>query len=126
VFAIGVACTIAAQNIGVYPFRMVPLLIGIGLGCLGEARNNMVMRRRCIFAMGCVLTLFAYETTAWGLMCESALNRDAAEFCPNQLMIRAKLPRGRGPDRCRSGSRSGGKSVNQLNVLSQFTGGVPP
>lgn len=78
------------------------------------------------FCDGCVLTLFAYETTAWGLMCESALNRDTAEFCPNQLMIRVKLPRGRSPDRRRSGPRSGGKSVKQLNVLSRFAGGVPP
>ena len=38
-FAVCVACTIAAQYIGIYPFRLVALLpaIGIGFACLGEA-----------------------------------------------------------------------------------------
>jgi hypothetical protein len=70
VFAICVACTIAAQNIGVYAFRMIALLpaIGIGLGCLGEASDDTVVRRRGILAMGCILAVFAFETSAWGLM----------------------------------------------------------
>jgi|SRR6516162_4394147 hypothetical protein len=69
-FTICLACTIAAQKIGVYPFRMIAALpvIGIGLGCLGEASNDMMTRRRCILAMGCVMAVFAYETSSWGLM----------------------------------------------------------
>jgi hypothetical protein len=53
-FAICVACTIAAQYIGVYPFRLVALLpvIGIGLACLGEASDNAVIRRQSILALG--------------------------------------------------------------------------
>jgi hypothetical protein len=69
-FTICVACTIVAQNIGAYPFRGIALLpvIGIGLGCLGEASNYMVTRRRCILGMGCVMAVFAFETTALGLL----------------------------------------------------------
>jgi len=69
-FTVCLACTIAAQDIGVYPFRALALLpvIGIGIGCIGEASNEMVTRRRCILAMGCVMTIFAYESAAWGLM----------------------------------------------------------
>jgi len=75
-FAICVACTIAAQNIGVYAFRMTTLLpaIGIGLGCLGEASDDTVLRRRCILAMGCILAVFAFETSAWGLMFKNLLS----------------------------------------------------
>jgi hypothetical protein len=69
-FAVCVACTIAAQNIGVYPFRMIAFLpvIGIGFGCLGESSDDTVVRRRCILALGCIMAVFAFETSAWGLM----------------------------------------------------------
>jgi hypothetical protein len=46
---------------------LVPLA-GIGLGCLGEASNNMVMRRRCVLCMGCLMAAFGLATEAWGLI----------------------------------------------------------
>ena len=46
---------------------LVPLA-GIGLGCLGEASNDMVMRRRCVLGMGCVMAAFGLATEAWGLV----------------------------------------------------------
>jgi hypothetical protein len=58
--------------------------------------------------------------------CESAPNRDPAEFCPIRLIIRAKLMRGWGHNRRRSGPRPGRRSAKQLNILSQVMGGVPP
>ena len=42
-------------------------LAGIGLGCLGEASNEMVVRRRCVLAMGCVMTLFGISPAPGGL-----------------------------------------------------------
>jgi len=67
-FAICVACTIAAQNIGVYAFRMTTLLpaIGIGLGCLGEASDDTVLRRRCILSRQ--KNIFAMPTW-WACQC---------------------------------------------------------
>jgi len=41
-------------------------IVGIGLGCLGEASNAMVVRRRCVLAMGCIMSLFAISTGALG------------------------------------------------------------
>jgi hypothetical protein len=66
-------CTVAAiagpfclrDPIG--PMTLLPLA-GIGLGCLGEASNNMVVRRRCVLAMGCVMSAFGLATGAWGLV----------------------------------------------------------
>jgi hypothetical protein len=49
-------------------------LVGIGLGCLGEASNAMVVRRRCVLAMGCIMTLFAISTGAWGLMFKNTIS----------------------------------------------------
>jgi ABC transporter substrate binding protein len=60
-----------------------------------------------------------------GADCESAPNRDPAEFCPIRLMNREKSPHGWGLNRRRSGPRPGGKSAKQLNILRQFVGGVP-
>ena len=70
VFAICLVCTIAAQYVGVYPFRLVALLpvLAIGFGCLGEAINDTVVRRRCVLALGCIMGVFAFETSAWGLL----------------------------------------------------------
>jgi len=52
------------------PFRLMAWLpfVGIGLGCLGEASNDMPVRRRYVLAMGCVMASFAYSTAAWGLL----------------------------------------------------------
>jgi len=52
---------------------MLPL-VGIGLGCLGEASNAMVVRRRCVLAMGCIMTLFAISTGAWGLLFKNTIS----------------------------------------------------
>ena len=92
-FAICVACTIAAQNIGVYAFRMVALLpaIGIGLGCLGEASDDTVVRRRCILAMGCMLAVFAFETSAWVLMFKNLFS-DAGASAYNMVRYRDPPP----------------------------------
>jgi len=92
-FAICVACTIAAQNIGVYAFRMTTLLpaIGIGLGCLGEASDDTVLRRRCILAMGCILAVFAFETSAWGLMFKNLFS-DAGASGYNMVKYRDPPP----------------------------------
>jgi hypothetical protein len=92
-FAICVACTIAAQNLGVYPFPLVTLLpaIGIGLGCLGEASEETVVRRRCILALGCILAVFAYETEAWGLMFKNLFS-DAGPSAYNMVKYRDPPP----------------------------------
>ena len=49
------------------PITLLPL-IGVGLGCLGEASNDMIVRRRCVLAMGCVMAAFGLSTAAWGLV----------------------------------------------------------
>lgn len=49
------------------PITLLPLA-GVGLGCLGEASNNMVVRRRCVLAMGCIMAAFGLSTAAWGLV----------------------------------------------------------
>ena len=49
------------------PMTLLPL-VGVGLGCLGEASNNMPQRRRCVLAMGCVMASFGLATGAWGLV----------------------------------------------------------
>ena len=92
-FAICVACTIRAQSIGVYPFRGIALLpvIGIGLGCLGEASNDMATRRRCILAMGCVMAVFAFATTALGLMFKNLVS-DAGASAYSMVKYRDPPP----------------------------------
>jgi hypothetical protein len=52
---------------GTGAMTLVPL-VGIGLGCLGEASNNMAIRRRCVLGMGCVMAAFGLATDAWGLV----------------------------------------------------------
>jgi len=52
---------------GIGPMTLVPLA-GIGLGCLGEASNDMATRRRCVLGMGCVMAAFGLATEAWGLV----------------------------------------------------------
>ena len=49
-------------------------LVGIGLGCLGEASNQMVVRRRCILGMGCIMAMFGVSTSAWGLVFKNAVS----------------------------------------------------
>ena len=49
------------------PLTLLPL-VGIGLGCLGKSSNNMIVRRRCVLAMGCVMAAFGLATEAWGLV----------------------------------------------------------
>jgi len=49
-------------------------IVGIGLGCLGEASNAMVVRRRCVLAMGCIMSLFAISTGAWGLVFKNTIS----------------------------------------------------
>lgn len=49
-------------------------LAGIGLGSLGEAPNQMVVRRRCILGMGCIMAMFGVSTSAWGLVFKNAVS----------------------------------------------------
>jgi hypothetical protein len=74
-FACGVA-SVASQLAATGSLALTTLLplVGIGLGCLGEASNAMVVRRRCVLAMGCIMTLFAISTGAWGLMFKNTIS----------------------------------------------------
>lgn len=92
-FAVCIACTIAAQYIGVYPYRLVALLpaIGIGLACLGEASDDTVVRRRGILALGCILAGFAFETSAWGLLFKNLLS-DAGASAYSMVKYRDPPP----------------------------------
>jgi hypothetical protein len=87
------ACTIAAQNLGVYPFRMATLLpvIGITLACLGEASDNTVFRRQSILALGAILAVFAFATSAWGLLFKSLFS-DAGASAYNMIKYRDPPP----------------------------------
>ena len=69
-FAVCALASTAGQfYLGAPPSPMtLPPLLGVGLGCLGEASNNMPARRRCVFAMGCVMASFGLATGAWGLV----------------------------------------------------------
>jgi hypothetical protein len=49
------------------PITLLPLA-GVVFGCLGEASNNMIVRRRCVLAMGCIMAAFGLATEAWGLV----------------------------------------------------------
>jgi hypothetical protein len=93
VFASCVASTIAAQYIGVYPFRLVALLpvLAIGFGCLGEASRDTVVRRRCILALGCIMGVFAFETSAWGLLFKNLFSDAGVSAC-NMVKYRDPPP----------------------------------
>jgi len=69
-FLVCAVASIAGQFYLSEPIRPLTLLplVGIGLGCLGEASNNMIVRRRCVLAMGCVMAAFGLATEAWGLV----------------------------------------------------------
>jgi hypothetical protein len=69
-FLVCAVASIAGQLYFGEPVRPVTLLplVGVGLGCLGEASNNMVVRRRCVFAMGCTMAAFGLAMEAWGLV----------------------------------------------------------
>jgi hypothetical protein len=53
-FLVCIVASIAGQFYLGDPIRpMIVLpLAGVGLGCLGEASNDMIVRRRCVLAMG--------------------------------------------------------------------------
>ena len=73
------ACAVASVASELAPtgsLALVTLLpiVGIGLGCLGEASNAMVVRRRCVLAMGCIMSLFAISTGAWGLVFKNTIS----------------------------------------------------
>ena len=74
-FACAVA-SVASELVATGSLALVTLLpiVGIGLGCLGEASNAMVVRRRCVLAMGCIMSLFAISTGAWGLLFKNTIS----------------------------------------------------
>jgi hypothetical protein len=74
-FASAVA-SVSSQLAATGSLALVTLLplVGIGMGCLGEASNAMVVRRRCVLAMGCIMTLFAISTGAWGLVFKNTIS----------------------------------------------------
>jgi hypothetical protein len=69
-FVLCLAAGIAANIHNSAPFSVMAWIpfLGIGLGCLGEASNDMATRRRYVLAMGCVMATFAFSTAAWGLL----------------------------------------------------------
>ena len=69
-FLVCAVASIAGQFYFGEPIRPVTLLplVGVGLGCLGEASNNMIVRRRCVLAMGCTMAAFGLAMEAWGLV----------------------------------------------------------
>ena len=74
-FACAVA-SVASELAATGSLALVTLLplVGIGMGCLGEASNAMVVRRRCVLAMGCIMALFAISTGAWGLVFKNTIS----------------------------------------------------
>jgi len=89
-FACAVA-SVASQLAATGSLALITLLpiVGIGLGCLGEASNAMVVRRRCVLAMGCIITLFAISTGAWGLMFKNMISDVGASIWS---MIKSRDP----------------------------------
>jgi hypothetical protein len=88
------ACALASvtsQLAAAGPLALITLLpvVGIGLGCLGEASNAMVVRRRCVLAMGCIMALFAISTGAWGLMFKNTVSDVGASIWS---MIKSRDP----------------------------------
>jgi hypothetical protein len=83
--------SVASQLAAAGSLALITLLpvVGIGLGCLGEASNAMVVRRRCVLAMGCIMTLFAISTGAWGLMFKNMLSDVGASIWS---MIKSRDP----------------------------------
>jgi hypothetical protein len=69
-FLVCAVASIAGQFYPGEPIRPMTLLplVGVGFGCLGEASSNMIVRRQCVLAMGCVMTGFGRSTEAWGLV----------------------------------------------------------
>lgn len=55
------------------PITLLPLG-GIGLGSLGEASNQIVVRRRCILGMGCIMAIFGLSTSVWGLVFKNVVS----------------------------------------------------
>jgi hypothetical protein len=80
-FACAVA-SVASQLAATGSLALITLLplVGIGLGCMGEASNDMVVRRRCILGMGCIMTLFGISTSAWGLVFKNAVSDAGASI----------------------------------------------
>ncbi len=75
-FLICTAASVAGQlYVGgaLRPMALLPL-VGIGLGCLGEASNHMVVRRRYILGMGCIMAIFGVATGARGLLFKNAVS----------------------------------------------------
>ena len=69
-FVVCAVASVAGQFLLVGPIRPITVLplAGVAFGCLGEASNNMIVRRRCVLAMGCVMAAFGLATEAWGLV----------------------------------------------------------
>lgn len=89
-FACAVA-SVTSELVATGSLALVTLLPldGIGLGCLGEASNAMVVRRRCVLAMGCIMALFAISTGAWGLVFKNTISDVGASIWS---MIKSRDP----------------------------------
>ena len=89
-FACAVA-SVASELAATGSLALVTLLplVGIGLGCLGEASNAMVVRRRCVLAMGCIMSLFAISTGAWGVVFKNTISDVGASIWS---MIKSRDP----------------------------------
>ena len=75
-FLVCATASVAGQLYFAGTLRPITLLalVGIGLGCLGEASNQMVVRRRCILGMGCIMAMFGVSTSTWGLVFKNTVS----------------------------------------------------
>jgi hypothetical protein len=73
--------------------------LALALGTLGESSNDMPTRRHYILAIGCVLSIFAVETAAWGLLAKSLISDVGAAI----YAISSGRERGRAPNLAEQG-----------------------
>lgn len=74
VFAVGADIAATAP---VNLLALIPLAV-IALAAVGDVSNEMRTRRRFIFVIGCLSGIFAFETSAWGLLAKAAISDVAA------------------------------------------------
>jgi hypothetical protein len=75
-FVIWATIAVAANIAKSAPLDLIMILpfLGFGLASIGEISNDMPTRRRFIFTIGCLMSVFAVETQAWGLLAKGLIS----------------------------------------------------